>query len=51
MKGGAPEMTVGKKLAKASGNAPKQYPKVGGGMGLNWKKPNTAGGKGVNAKA
>lgn len=50
MNSGAPAQTTGKKLAKASGNAPKQYPKIGGGKGLNWKKPNASGGKGVNAK-
>ena len=44
---GAPAQTLGKKLGKASGAAPKQYPKVGGGKELNWKKPNTGGGKGM----
>lgn len=47
---GAPAQTIGKKIAIAAGAAPKQYPKVGGGTALNWKKPNTAGGKGVNAR-
>jgi len=39
---------VKNKLAKASGSAPKRYPKTGNGKDLGWKKPNTAGGKGVN---
>lgn len=42
--------TTGKKLAKASGSAPKQYPKVGNGKGLNWKRANSSGGKGVNKR-
>jgi len=43
---------VKNRLGKAKGNAPKQYPKVASGTGLNWKKPNAGGGKGgaINAK-
>lgn len=43
---------VKNKAAKATGNAPKQYPKVGGGTNLNWKTPNAGGGKGgaINKK-
>lgn len=29
------------KTAKAKGNAPKNYPKVGSGKPLNWKRPNS----------
>jgi len=39
---------VKNKLAKSKGAAPKDYPKKGTGKDLNWKKANTAGGKGVN---
>lgn len=45
-----PAQTTGKKLAKASGEPAPRYPKIGAGKGLNWKKPNPAGGTGVNAK-
>jgi len=39
------------RAAKASGNASKMYPKVGGGKNLNWKNPNAGGGKGaMNSK-
>lgn len=43
---------VKNRLGVAKGNAPKQYPKVASGKGLNWKKPNAGGGKGgaINKK-
>lgn len=47
---GAPEQTLGKKLAKASGEPAKQYPKVAAGKPLGWKQPNAASGKGVNKR-
>jgi len=47
---GAKEDGVKSKLAKAKGSASKHYPKTGTGKDLNWKKANTAGGKGVNKR-